>query len=425
MATKSISELSFATVGFIFIIGALIFNVWMIEKFFTSDGEIASSFFRALIWLFQLSCATAGITALILRTKLRWGKIALFAVALLFSLMIGELALRLLYPEPTRPILSDIPELSDRWSVDSVSGMHAIYDKMKTSGKIMHWNKFNHAGFRDHDEFTPGSFDTSAFKILLLEDSFTYGASAFREGECFADVLEANLCHQMNVVIWNTGMPGIGQRQEINELETYFPILRPQLVILGFCLNDFADNLWPPGEYYIFMDGCLAFRYARVDDSLVVLSPQAAYRRANPIILSGGMQSLRICQLAKSAVKALMNRYCPFDPSGNNYKQTELLLSEIAGYIQGHNSKLLVMIIPSLFDVKRYPTRDYSLAVSICQDLGIECFRPLPLLRVADYVDLPMDEHWNKFGHKKVGSELAKWVVKYGSEKYPQYLPQK
>jgi len=105
---------------------------------------------------------------------------------------------------------------------------------------------YNQDGFRDQDEFHHKNIDQTAFRVLLLGDSFTYGAAAvYNHRDGFADVLQKELEKTRPTLVWNTGIPGIGQKQELHLLKRYFPMLTPQIVILGFCMNDFYDNLYP------------------------------------------------------------------------------------------------------------------------------------------------------------------------------------
>ncbi|HKT35380.1 MAG TPA: hypothetical protein VJR03_11160 [Nitrospira sp.] len=110
----------------------------------------------------------------------------------------------------------------------------------------------NSDGFRS-PEFARGS-DGQTATVVMLGDSFTWGASASPMSESFPDVLR-NAGYRVH----NLGIPGLGPRQYRRIADEYLPRLKPNVVVVALYLgNDFLDAEWepPPGRPpYVVLEG--------------------------------------------------------------------------------------------------------------------------------------------------------------------------
>jgi hypothetical protein len=111
----------------------------------------------------------------------------------------------------------------------------------------------NRDGFRS-PEFYPLPNSTST-SVVLLGDSFAWGANAIPLSQSFADLLRAE-----GYVVHNLGIPGTGPRQYRMLAEKYIPLLKPDVVIVALYLgNDvLAMEPTPPlGKplYYVVKGG--------------------------------------------------------------------------------------------------------------------------------------------------------------------------
>ena len=97
----------------------------------------------------------------------------------------------------------------------------------------------NQQGYPDTDDFVVREDFAQRTRILTMGDSFTHGYSA-EPGKSFVEFLEISL---PEAIIWNLGVTATGTTQDLQAFVEYAPILKPQLSILGFYMNDFVDNL--------------------------------------------------------------------------------------------------------------------------------------------------------------------------------------
>lgn len=107
--------------------------------------------------------------------------------------------------------------------------------------------RINSLGFRDSREYAlqkaPGTF-----RILVLGDSVTFGHGTLSE-TTYPFLLEQRLnAWRPDVTweVWNLGVPGYNTAQELAYLTEVGPRFDPDLVIVGFYVNDLADNALPP-----------------------------------------------------------------------------------------------------------------------------------------------------------------------------------
>lgn len=100
----------------------------------------------------------------------------------------------------------------------------------------------NSAGLRNMDEVNP---DESVFRILVIGDSFAYGAYVHNH-EAFPARLEEHLNQRLvaRFQVLNAGVPGYTVEDELSYLRDKGLALHPDLVILSFYTNDIFD-LYP------------------------------------------------------------------------------------------------------------------------------------------------------------------------------------
>jgi len=110
------------------------------------------------------------------------------------------------------------------------------------SADIEVWFQINGQGMRDRRDFAyekpPGTK-----RIVVLGDSFTAGYEVAGD-QTYPSVLERELRKSgQRVEVLNTGVSGFGNAEELLYLERELWKYAPDLVVLSFYTNDFADNV--------------------------------------------------------------------------------------------------------------------------------------------------------------------------------------
>ncbi len=285
----------------------------------------------------------------------------------------------------------------------------------------------NSLGFHDDDEFTGSQGLDETFKVLVLGDSFTFGFYA-PLGQSWAEVLEADLGRDRPLTLWNTGIPGAATVQEVAVLKHFFPILRPDLVLLTFYpANDIDGNLYPAGSFHGVESGSLIPRY-KVGPGLepVEMTPADAYYRATGIRRSGDAGPVAAVLGRTRTGSFFLSRWARLQPDlewlwspaaratpGNEAKwrraaaRTRELLAEAKAFVERRGSRFLLVLIPSPRDLQQAGDR-FLTGKEIVRDLAIETVEVTDHLVAEDY--LPRDEHWNPGGHAKVGRRMAEYI---------------
>lgn len=109
-----------------------------------------------------------------------------------------------------------------------VEGFQGNFPNAKFEGIFI-----NSHGFRDKDFV----FDTTAFRILVLGDSITFGAG-IAASDRYTEEISRQLCRESRCVVMNLGVNGyqIGNYEAV--LSEQISDLQPDLVVIGFCMND-------------------------------------------------------------------------------------------------------------------------------------------------------------------------------------------
>ncbi|MCE9594513.1 MAG: hypothetical protein K8S98_09990 [Planctomycetes bacterium] len=104
------------------------------------------------------------------------------------------------------------------------------------------WYEINSRGMRG-PEWAP-TFAANEYRILALGDSCTFGKGV-NESDCWPRQLEtvmrASVGDALSIRVANAGVNGYSTGQYLKVLRKYGPEVKPQLVLLGYNLNDFPN----------------------------------------------------------------------------------------------------------------------------------------------------------------------------------------
>jgi len=180
-----------------------------------------------------------------------WINVTLLIVTFCICLIVAEITYRIVYKIPLSGNLikedsGDHRILTFQKSTNDVLVYEPIPNvKSKFEGKD---TRINSWGMRDR-EYTVKK-PQNAYRIAVLGDSLTYG-TCLEYGERYTDILEEVWIDQSgrNVEVLNFGVPGYSTQQEIETYRTKAAKFDPDLVIVGYCLNDEFES---SGEINLF-----------------------------------------------------------------------------------------------------------------------------------------------------------------------------
>ena len=251
----------------------------------------------------------------------------------------------------------------------------------------------NSLGFRDL-EFSLEK-PASEFRVLTLGDSFTYGQGVQLE-DTWVQVLEGMLAEHRGkpVEVMNGGFATGGHYPPlyVDWLRTDGLAFSPDLVIVGFCLNDMSMKV-----------------------------PLLGYLKPTPTPWWGGHSmllnwiQLEIEQRKEKAVKRDYADVVAEDPEW--WEQSQAALIEMRALLAEREISLVVAVFPMMSQLgDEYPyLRLHEMVRAFCADNDIFCTDSLPRFRGMDEEDLwvhPVDQHPNHVGQRIIAEDLHEFLVR-------------
>ena len=277
--------------------------------------------------------------------------------------------------------------------------------------------KINEQGFRDRSVYSPQK-PATVTRILLLGDSFTFGAS-----NAYDDIWPVQVEKEMrdagqNVELIKAGVPAFDTRTEALYLERIYDLYRPDIVVFVFLPNDLFTN-------------------QPISEGTETGTPDTPPKRDSGVrVASGKKSSLHTLTLLKRILMAndlaftrlyMMTARRPYfaSPPGKmlteQFRDTSKLLSRAHRFCQQKGCEFLVLSIPQQFQVlaeARHvelegidPTR---IDTEFKQFADNEGFRWIPVLddlaeayRQGKDLYFRFDGHLNRDGNQAVAATVT------------------
>lgn len=251
----------------------------------------------------------------------------------------------------------------------------------------------NSLGFRDL-EF-PLEKPAGEFRVLALGDSFTYGQGVQLE-DTWVQVLEAMLREHRGkpVEVMNGGFATGGHYPHgyTDWLRSDGLAFSPDLVIVGFCLNDMGQGV-----------------------------PLLGYPRAAPEPWLGGVSRLLNWiqfEAEQTRIKEVKRDYADVvakDPEW--WQQSQAALIEMRDLLAERGIGFAVAVLPMMTQLgDEYPYIGlHQMVAEFCVENDIACTDSLPRFRGMKEEDLwvhPVDQHPNHVGHRIIGEDLGDFLVR-------------
>ncbi len=279
------------------------------------------------------------------------------------------------------------------------------------NGVISHINSLGLRGPEVAQEKTPGTF-----RILGIGDSFTYGAGV-RDEDTFLRRLEVSFNQKtstgngLSYQVLNAGVEGYNTRDEIVTLENRWLALKPDLILIGFYLNDcYSDftflnrgeeqgvnKIKPPGLAQV------SFLYDFIQHSW------AAYQE------SQGIQKFYQNQFFTDP-KAFLESPGEKNVDWTLSRQALVRAAEIS---RTENIPMAVVIFPEFYRLDdSYPFKAIHKHVTeACRSIGLPVLDLFDSYRGKRDRDLwvhPADHHPNEIGHRIAAEAIEQFLIRNG-----------
>ena len=368
----------------------------------------------------QLSLIAAGIALFLLATWLRrarrrLGLLRYLVVAVSISaltLLVLEVAFAAAGYQTYYPpnLEAQYPDFSP-WRTCDDSGCHIVLEVAfaACNNDSASWMcRLNPQGYLDTQAFTAGGDLYNRNRILVLGDSFTFGMSA-DAGMSYVEVLEAL---DSESVYWNTAIPGAGTHHAVASFQAYAPILRPQVTVLGFFMNDFENNMISLSYWDTSQDPAddAAVKWTDLWGNVIALDQRSTFHFRQEGIdppanhIERALGGTRLGSLALRLIDAVARIKTEADGLASiEMKRAREYLGRLRDEARAAGSALLVLLIPRQSDVAS-PDALYQNAVQLLNELAIDALNPIALLDAKQ--DYAADGHWNNAGHRKIALRL-------------------
>ena len=234
----------------------------------------------------------------------------------------------------------------------------------------------------------------------------------------------AALRSEASVETVNAGVCGWGTTQELLWLRREGFSYDPDVVVLGFFLNDFADNASSSAmgyrrPVYALEGGRLVLRGVPISGPRSAVMTFALNRMATLRLLVAGWEwfdrgFLRDSDAAPIRRAQLRDHDSVEPPQAE--AETGAIIDETRRLCEERGIRFLVLAIPSDCQVRPAAPRAcrehdetlYAALIRLCSADGIAVVEPLAALRAAEAAGIPTySEHWNAAGHRIAARAVA------------------
>ena len=334
-------------------------------------------------------------------------KVLILLLSLFFSLFILEVFIRIFTFPGSRIEPQHFYSKNDTRGWETTKNFKGVVKtwEFKTSVNI------NSEGFRNFEHTKQKAEDT--YRIVGLGDSFTFGFGVPFENN-YLRILEKKLNRSsfniQRYEIIKTGIPGYCLLQEFILLKEQGINYKPDLVLIGFDVNDHVDSLEP------FDTVCEGFLIKRVSlQSPFLKGKLFIYKNFQSIYLISKTLKLITSKFIRSKeAKILYNEQLRNEYKQKAFSLTVHLLQEIKEFCQEREIKILLVFIPHKSQVhpdkfkpsmfSHYYSGLDTFLGETCQKNEIAYLNLLPRFKLSatqgEQLYFNIDGHWNSDGHK-------------------------
>ena len=265
-------------------------------------------------------------------------------------------------------------------------------------GKYVSLNK---QGYRDTEH--AHNKDKNTVRIAVLGDSFTFGSGIKNVNDTYPKKLEKTLnskSEKTGYEVLNFGKPGIDTEYEIKILKNDAIQYRPDIIIVGYVLNDFRDmgtaKTKKSSNIYLFWLDVYLHRYSYLYG----------------FISKGFNIALEATGLRKSYYQTIIDEF----NSENNKKFNRMYFEELKEISKNNNATLIIAVFPFIYKLHDYPfTESHNFVSRSGNEYGIIILDLLPYFENKDENELIVsryDPHPNQLGHQIIADAIYEKLIK-------------
>lgn len=270
------------------------------------------------------------------------------------------------------------------------------YGTLPADGTIRY--RINESGFRDR-EFKADEAATG-LRIMVLGDSFAFGEGVSREDR-FTEIMGASLRadRQEPVTTLNCAIPGYSSRDEAALAEVMVPWLKPEVVLLAYCLNDPVH---------------ISEKYPAFD--LIMLRDLGGETDPSRDSVSRLLRLIRHRLGVRRVTGATLDWYRElYSGPRSAWVRSRIYLAKMRDVAKQSGARFVVAIQPILTGVgKDYPfAAAHREIADWCRAQGIPVIDLQPAFAGNEAKDLivhPKDHHPNARAHRIMGEALATFL---------------
>jgi len=226
-------------------------------------------------------------------------------------------------------------------------------------------------------------------RVLALGDSFTFGWGV-GQGKAYPHLLEARLAaagHES--VVFNAGVPGYNTRQQACLLKQILDQAAPQVVLLGYVVNDAEPQHTVP------------------------TSPDLEHRYVRSWLLD---RARELINLEPRIHRHSLDYLRGFAEQSPKWRASKAALARMARLCRERKVSLVVVILPDLdehFDASYRPAPIHAAVKSWGKELGLPVYDLLDRWRGKDHKQYKLAEgHPNEKGHQAIAAFVAEVMNK-------------
>ncbi|MBU1061504.1 MAG: SGNH/GDSL hydrolase family protein [Candidatus Omnitrophica bacterium] len=257
---------------------------------------------------------------------------------------------------------------------------------------------------------------TAKYNIFFIGDSFTEGCGVDEE-KMYYNVIASNLDAEICVY----GGPGYGTLQEYMVLDRYIDEIKPDLIVLQVCSNDFINNLWEL-ESASFYNNDLMIRPYFINGKVVYLFPKfpsklrmTLFSHSRLLYLLGYSIDKFLVDLCKRGfLHSVETDIYKKGINFKNFKKATIVTNVLIARIKERAGQVPIVA----FTVNGH-YRHLQQFRKIFRENSIEFIEEVPEAirqgqRNGLKLTLDNDTHWNETGHKVCGEILSEKLKQKG-----------